>query len=283
MTRLRLVAAGLIALAAAVAGQRAGAILRRQDDQHHRQLSGRRTDRYRGPHRRAAPAGTYSRQPDRGGPQRRRRRRADRQQPARRGVAERRHHRLLHAGDQRPDSRQCGDAHALFRLRADLRGRMPAGGLHAQGHAARRPGPGRHHEGQGLQGAVAQHSEHQLAQHGARARSPGDQVPARARLSRTAGSRDRDPAEHRADGQFLALRLGGFGRADHGQRGPAGVAAFAAREGRQLFRAAPRCPICRRSRSSTPRFARTSRSRGRSPTRRCAPSPTRNWRCSVWR
>ena len=58
----------------------------------------------------------------------------------------------------------------------------------------------------------------------------GDQIPGGACLSRTEGCRNRDPAEHRADGQLLALRLERFGRADHGQPGSAAVAAFSARQ-----------------------------------------------------
>ena len=44
-------------------------------------------------------------------------------------------------------------------------------------------------------------------QHGARARPARGQVPGGAGLSRPEGRRDRDPAEHRADGQLVAVGL----------------------------------------------------------------------------
>ena len=62
MIRAVLTSFGLIVLAAAVPG-RAGPILQGQDDHHDRQLSRRRTDRSRGPDRRAASAGAYSGNP----------------------------------------------------------------------------------------------------------------------------------------------------------------------------------------------------------------------------
>ena len=105
---------------------------------------------------------------------------------------------------------------ALFRFRADRRRRKPAGRLHAQGHAARHQRRDRPDEGQGLQGAVAQRPEHQHAEHGAGARPAGRQVPGGAGLSRAEGRRDRDPAEHRADGQLVAVGLERLGRADDG-------------------------------------------------------------------
>ena len=166
--------------------------------------------------------------------ERRRRRRPDRQQPARGSHAQRRDDRLLHACRERSAAWQFGHAHALFRFRADRRRREPAGRLHAQGHAAGRQCPSRPDEDQGLQGAVAQRAEHQHAEHGAGARTARRPIPGGARLSRAEGRRDRDPAEHRADGQLVAVGLERIGRTDLGSCRPAALAAFAARQGRQL-------------------------------------------------
>ncbi len=66
----------------------------------------------------------------------------------------------------------------------DRRRREPAGGLCPQGHAARPQGRDRHHEGQGLQGAVAQRAEQQHRQPDAGARHPRPQVSGDPGLSR---------------------------------------------------------------------------------------------------
>ena len=73
---------------------------------------------------------------------------------------------------------------------------------------------GRLDEDAGVQGALAQRAEHQHAEPGARARSARGQIPRDPGLSRLERGRDRDPAEHRADGQLVALGLERLGRAD---------------------------------------------------------------------
>ena len=70
-------------------------------------------------------------------------------------------HRLLHPGHHCRVREQSGAARQLRGFRDDRRGGEPAGGLHAQGYAARPQGPDRHHEGQRVQGAVAQRPEQQ--------------------------------------------------------------------------------------------------------------------------
>ena len=154
------------------------------------------------------------------GEERRRRRRPDRQQPARRDrQARRRDDRLLHPGRAWPSSsaiRRCARTIADFVLIAGRR--EPAGGLHARKDTP--PGLNvaadmmKAKDFKALSLNAQNTNTHQPV---ARARPARHQVPCGAGLSRPEGSRDRDPAEHRAAGQLLALGLERLGRADDGR------------------------------------------------------------------
>ena len=145
--------------------------------------------------------------------------------------AQRRHDRLLHPRPRRRVRRQPVAAHALRGLRGHRGRGKSAGGLCAQGHAARPQGRDRHHEGERLQGAVAQRAERKHRQPGAEPRYSRAEVPGDPGLSRPQGGRDRDPAEHRATGEFVAARLARLDPDLDGRRRHPALAARGARQG----------------------------------------------------
>ena len=110
----------------------------------------------------------------------------------------------------------------------------------------------------------------------------GAQVPRRSGLSRPEGGRDRDPAEHRA---MANSSLSGWSGSVEPTMGHVVMPLWqlSPRKNGDAIRAARRCPICRRSRSSMRRCIPASRSPAITPTRRCARSAIRSSPCSGWR